>query len=103
MESRITCENIDTIWLMAQMKHCAKPIRDLLPGLVKHLSAAPALHLYSLLVQMEPKDHIANTNTKQNAKRLIQQLCFIGQVVCRLESAGHYNNFGTISKAFRGE
>lgn len=57
MEGRITCEHMDIIWAAAQLKHCAKPVHDLLPGLVKHLSASPALHLYSLLVKLEPKDH----------------------------------------------
>lgn len=57
MEGRITCEHIDTIWAAAQLKHCSKTVHDLLPGLVKHLAAPPALHLYSLLFKMEPKDH----------------------------------------------
>ncbi|KAK5649017.1 hypothetical protein RI129_003909 [Pyrocoelia pectoralis] len=61
MQGRITCDHIDTIWAAAQLKHCSKTIHDLLPGLVKHLSAAPALHLYSLLFKMEPKDHTEQT------------------------------------------
>lgn len=52
---------MDTIWAAAQLKHCAKPVHDLLPGLVKHLSAPPALHLYSLLVKLEPKEHTEQT------------------------------------------
>ncbi|KAI4467227.1 ubiquitin carboxyl-terminal hydrolase [Holotrichia oblita] len=61
MEGRITCEHMDIIWAAAQLKHCAKPVHDLLPGLVKHLSASPALHLYSLLVKLEPKEHTEQT------------------------------------------
>lgn len=57
MEGRITCAHMDVIWAAAQLKHCAKPVHDLLPGLVKHLSAAPTLHLYNLLTKLEPKDH----------------------------------------------
>ncbi|XP_050316350.1 ubiquitin carboxyl-terminal hydrolase 34 isoform X2 [Anthonomus grandis grandis] len=61
MEGRITCEHMDIIWAAAQLKHCAKPVHDLLPGLVKHLAAAPTLHLYSLLTNLEPKDHSEQT------------------------------------------
>ncbi|XP_025831624.1 ubiquitin carboxyl-terminal hydrolase 34-like [Agrilus planipennis] len=61
MEGRITCEHIDTIWAAAQLKHCSKTVHDLLPGLVKHLPAPPALHLYSLLFKMEPKEHTEQT------------------------------------------
>ncbi|KAK4884213.1 hypothetical protein RN001_000484 [Aquatica leii] len=61
MEGRITCDHVDTIWAAAQLKHCSKTVHDLLPGLVKHLSAAPALHLYSLLFKMEPKEHTEQT------------------------------------------
>jgi ubiquitin carboxyl-terminal hydrolase 34 len=57
MEGRITCEHMDIIWAAAQLKHCSKPVHDLLPGLVKHLAASPTLHLYSLLTKLEPKDH----------------------------------------------
>ncbi|KAL3285850.1 hypothetical protein HHI36_000370 [Cryptolaemus montrouzieri] len=61
MEGRITCEHMDVIWAAAQLKHCAKPVHDLLPGLVKHLAAAPTLHLYNLLTKLEPKDHTEQT------------------------------------------
>lgn len=61
MEGRITCEHMDIIWAAAQLKHCSKPVHDLLPGLVKHLAAPPALHLYSLLVKLEPKEHTEQT------------------------------------------
>ncbi|CAH1163705.1 unnamed protein product [Phaedon cochleariae] len=61
MEGRITCEHMDVIWAAAQLKHCSKPVHDLLPGLVKHLAAAPTLHLYSLLTKLEPKDHSEQT------------------------------------------
>uniref|UniRef100_A0A6P7F8D8 ubiquitinyl hydrolase 1 n=1 Tax=Diabrotica virgifera virgifera TaxID=50390 RepID=A0A6P7F8D8_DIAVI len=61
MEGRITCDHMDVIWAAAQLKHCSKPVHDLLPGLVKHLAAAPTLHLYSLLTKLEPKDHTEQT------------------------------------------
>ncbi|KAG5873618.1 hypothetical protein JTB14_023780 [Gonioctena quinquepunctata] len=61
MEGRITCEHMDVIWAAAQLKHCSKPVHDLLPGLVKHLAAAPTLHLYSLLTKLEPRDHTEQT------------------------------------------
>uniref|UniRef100_A0AAR5QD97 ubiquitinyl hydrolase 1 n=1 Tax=Dendroctonus ponderosae TaxID=77166 RepID=A0AAR5QD97_DENPD len=61
MEGRITCEHMDIIWAAAQLKHCAKPVHDLLPGLVKHLAAAPTLHLYNLLTKLEPKEHTEQT------------------------------------------
>ncbi|KAF7284487.1 hypothetical protein GWI33_022078 [Rhynchophorus ferrugineus] len=61
MEGRITCDHMDVIWAAAQLKHCAKPVHDLLPGLVKHLAAAPTLHLYNLLTKLEPKDHTEQT------------------------------------------
>ncbi|XP_060516947.1 ubiquitin carboxyl-terminal hydrolase 34 isoform X2 [Cylas formicarius] len=61
MEGRITCEHMDIIWTAAQLKHCAKPVHDLLPGLVKHLAAAPTIHLYNLLTRLEPKEHTEQT------------------------------------------
>lgn len=61
MEGRITCEHMDIIWAAAQLKHCSKPVHDLLPGLVKHLAASPTLHLYSLLTKLEPKEHTEQT------------------------------------------
>lgn len=61
MEGRITCEHMDVIWAAAQLKHCAKPVYDLLPGLVKHLAASPTLHLYNLLTKLEPKEHTEQT------------------------------------------
>ncbi|XP_018562913.1 ubiquitin carboxyl-terminal hydrolase 34 [Anoplophora glabripennis] len=61
MEGRITCEHMDVIWAAAQLKHCSKPVHDLLPGLVKHLAAAPTLHLYNLLTKLEPKEHTEQT------------------------------------------
>ncbi|XP_066257421.1 ubiquitin carboxyl-terminal hydrolase puf [Euwallacea similis] len=61
MEGRITCEHMDVIWAAAQLKHCAKPVHDLLPGLVKHLATGPTLHLYNLITKLEPKEHTEQT------------------------------------------
>lgn len=57
MEGRITPSDIDTMWQAAQLKHCGRPVYDLLAPLVKHLAPTPVLHLYSLLGKLEPKDH----------------------------------------------
>ncbi|XP_014601370.1 PREDICTED: ubiquitin carboxyl-terminal hydrolase 34 isoform X2 [Polistes canadensis] len=57
MEGRITSSDMDTIWQAAQLKHCGRPVYDLLAPLVKHLAPTPVLHLYSLLGKLEPKDH----------------------------------------------
>ncbi|KAL0117751.1 hypothetical protein PUN28_008863 [Cardiocondyla obscurior] len=57
MEGRITPSDMDTIWQAAQLKHCGRPVYDLLAPLVKHLAPTPVLHLYSLLGKLEPKDH----------------------------------------------
>lgn len=57
MEGRISSMDMDIMWQAAQLKHCARPVYDLLAPLVKHLVAAPALHLYSLLGKLEPKEH----------------------------------------------
>lgn len=57
MEGRITSSDMDTMWQAAQLKHCARPVYDLLAPLVKHLAPTPVLHLYSLLGKLEPKDH----------------------------------------------
>ncbi|XP_034942559.1 ubiquitin carboxyl-terminal hydrolase puf [Chelonus insularis] len=57
MEGRISSADMDTIWQAAQLKHCARPVYDLLAPLVKHLAPTPVLHLYSLLGKLEPKDH----------------------------------------------
>lgn len=74
MEGRITCEHIDTIWAAAQLKHCSKTIHDLLPGLVKHLAAPPALHLYTLLFNMEPKEHTEQVKYNLKLFKLITEI-----------------------------
>jgi len=50
---------MNLIWQAAQLKHCSKPIFDILPSLVKNLAPRPALHLYSLLCNQDPKEHTA--------------------------------------------
>lgn len=57
VENQITEDHINLIWQAAQLKHCSKPIYDILPSLVKNLSPRPALHLYSLLCRLDPKEH----------------------------------------------
>ncbi|XP_012254828.2 ubiquitin carboxyl-terminal hydrolase 34 [Athalia rosae] len=57
MEGRISPLDMDTMWQAAQLKHCGRPVYDLLAPLVKHLASTPVLHLYSLLGKLEPKDH----------------------------------------------
>ncbi|XP_059621857.1 ubiquitin carboxyl-terminal hydrolase puf [Phlebotomus argentipes] len=57
VENQITEEHISLIWQAAQLKHCSKPIYDILPSLVKNLAARPALHLYQLLCRLDPKEH----------------------------------------------
>lgn len=57
VENQITEEHINLIWQAAQLKHCSKPIYDILPSLVKNLAPRPALHLYSLLCRLDPKEH----------------------------------------------
>lgn len=57
VENQINEEHINLIWQAAQLKHCSKPIYDILPSLVKNLVPQPALHLYSLLCRLDPKEH----------------------------------------------
>lgn len=57
VENQITEEDIKLIWQATQLKHCAKPIFDILPSLVKNLAPRPAMHLYSLLCRLDPKEH----------------------------------------------
>lgn len=57
VENQITEEHVNLIWAAAQLKHCSKPIYDILPSLVKNLAQAPALHLYSLLCKLDPREH----------------------------------------------
>ncbi|ALC45917.1 CG5794 [Drosophila busckii] len=57
VENQISEEDIKLIWQATQLKHCSKTIFDILPALVKNLAPRPAMHLYSLLCRMEPKDH----------------------------------------------
>lgn len=57
VENQITEEHLNLIWQAAQLKHCSKAIYDVLPPLVKNLSLQPALHLYSLLCHLDPKEH----------------------------------------------
>ncbi|EAT35899.1 AAEL011975-PA, partial [Aedes aegypti] len=57
VENQITEEHITLIWQAAQLKHCSKPIYDILPSLVKNLAPRPASHLYSLLSRLDPKEH----------------------------------------------
>lgn len=57
MEGSISSMDMDIMWQAAQLKHCARPVYDLLAPLVKHLAPTPVLHLYSLLGKLEPKEH----------------------------------------------
>lgn len=57
VENQITEDHITLIWQAAQLKHCSKPIYDILPSLVKNLAPTPASHLYSLLSRLDPKEH----------------------------------------------
>lgn len=57
VENQITEEHLNLIWQAAQLKHCSKAIYDVLPPLVKNLTLRPALHLYSLLCHLDPKEH----------------------------------------------
>lgn len=57
VENQITEEHINLIWQAAQLKHCSKPVYDILPSLVKNLAPRPALHLYLLLCRLDPKEH----------------------------------------------
>ncbi|XP_055619621.1 ubiquitin carboxyl-terminal hydrolase puf [Toxorhynchites rutilus septentrionalis] len=57
VENQITEDHISLIWQAAQLKHCSKPIYDILPSLVKNLAPRPASHLYSLLSRLDPKEH----------------------------------------------
>ncbi|GAB0088688.1 ubiquitin carboxyl-terminal hydrolase 34 [Sergentomyia squamirostris] len=57
VENQITEEHINLIWQAAQLKHCSKPIYDILPSLVKNLAPRPAMHLYQLLCRLDPKEH----------------------------------------------
>nr|NP_001262922.1 puffyeye, isoform G [Drosophila melanogaster]AGB96302.1 puffyeye, isoform G [Drosophila melanogaster] len=71
VENQISEEDIKLIWQATQLKHCSKTIFDILPSLVKNLTPRPAMHLYSLLCRMDPKEHteqsiyIASALTKQ--------------------------------------
>ncbi|XP_055381002.1 ubiquitin carboxyl-terminal hydrolase puf [Condylostylus longicornis] len=57
VENQITEDHINLIWQAAQLKHCSKPVYDILPSLVKNLAPRPAMHLYSLLCRLDPKEH----------------------------------------------
>ncbi|XP_052835680.1 ubiquitin carboxyl-terminal hydrolase puf [Drosophila gunungcola] len=57
VENQISEEDIKLIWQATQLKHCSKTIFDILPSLVKNLAPRPAMHLYSLLCRMDPKEH----------------------------------------------
>lgn len=57
VENQISEEDIKLIWQATQLKHCSKTIFDILPALVKNLAPRPAMHLYSLLCRMDPKEH----------------------------------------------
>lgn len=57
VENYITESHIELIWQAAQLKHCSKTVYDILPSLVKNLAMRPALHLYSLLCRLDPREH----------------------------------------------
>lgn len=57
VENHITEDHISLIWQASQLKHCSKPIYDILPSLVKNLAPKPASYLYSLLCKLDPKEH----------------------------------------------
>ena len=57
VENHITEEHISLIWQASQLKHCSKPIYDILPSLVKNLAPKPASYLYSMLCKLDPMEH----------------------------------------------
>ncbi|OXA42165.1 Ubiquitin carboxyl-terminal hydrolase 34 [Folsomia candida] len=57
MENRLTEEHVEIIWTAAQLKHCSKPVFDVLSSLIPHMEPGPVLHLHHLLQKLEPKDH----------------------------------------------
>ena len=59
--SKLNSVHIDAIWTAAQLKHCSKQVHDLLTGLVKNMEMSSVLHLYSLLKNLEAKDHNEQT------------------------------------------
>lgn len=59
--NHITKEHIDVIWSSSQLKHCSRQVFDILTPLIKNMSIDAVLHLYSLIRNLEPKDHTDHT------------------------------------------
>lgn len=59
--NHITKEHIDVIWSSSQLKHCSRQVFDILTPLIKNMNIDAVLHLYSLIRNLEPKDHTEHT------------------------------------------
>lgn len=57
MENQLSDEHVDIIWAAAQLKHCSKPVYDVISSLIPHMEPGPVIHLHQLLTKLEAKDH----------------------------------------------
>jgi len=58
---RITDSHLNVIWSSAQLKHCSKPIMNLLMSLHKHLSVNSIKYLASLIAKLDLIQHTEQT------------------------------------------
>lgn len=59
--NRINDKHLDIIWQSAQLKHCSKPVLDMLITLHKHLYPEPLQYLTRLIFQMDLNLHNEQT------------------------------------------
>jgi len=59
--NRISDSHLDIIWTSAQLKHCSKPIMNMLMSLHKHLNIDSIKYLASLIAKLELIQHTEQT------------------------------------------
>ncbi|XP_077522253.1 ubiquitinyl hydrolase 1 puf isoform X2 [Amblyomma americanum] len=60
-EGQLTNAHLDAVWAAGQLKHCGRQVLELLPPLMRSLRDGPALHLYSRLCALPPREHSEQT------------------------------------------
>ena len=61
VEGRVSTGHMDCMWAAGQLKHCGRPVLDILKMLIKHLDAVPVLHLMTLVSQLDVAAHTEQT------------------------------------------
>ena len=75
LEGRITTGHMDCIWAAAQLKHCGRPVLDILKLLIKNLHVLPVLHLRKLVSQLDVAAHTEQVRTSLFRRVTSPRIC----------------------------